>query len=532
MKLQRPTQKVILQVVLLSIIWLVGHPTPEVTARTSLSNTPATMILAEKIDHSVKAGQEKGEGPKEPAFQNGSGNYQIFLPIVLTPRPVEAEPEEIVPTGCDHTIRPKIDVADGRDNYASVDPGDIVCIKGGKVRGPLILKNFKGTAEKPIIFRNFAGQVLIDSDTWYGLRIQNSQHFVLTGTGSSDEYGFKLIHSTSHGLRISHKSENFTVDHIEVTEVAAVGIMVNTDGDCSDASNVDYDYDNDGQVVGDKDDVINRDRFVQQNSIFYHNYIHNVGTEGFYIGDSHYEEGKNLACSNGTETVYDPLLHEVHVYDNLIEDTGWDGLQVGSATEACTIHHNRIYRDSLANEPSQQSGIMNNPGSVCDIYNNYIKESGSQAIYLKAYGDNQVYNNIIENPGHLVLGSGIIIARQSSNGNIAVFNNTIIHPSEHGILHLNENGKNNIIENNLIVKLGSSAGEPIMLGYDRNVTLSNNLTKKNIDKVKFVDPLVGNYALQADSPALDAGKSQPITFDYFNAPRPQGLGFDIGAVEQ
>ena len=46
---------------------------------------------------------------------------------------------------------------------------------------------------------------------------------------------------------------------------------------------------------------------------------------------------------------------------------------------------------------------------------------------------------------------------------------------------------------------------------------------------RFVAP--GDYHLQAGSPAVDAGYAVPVTNDYEGRPRPQGQGYDIGALE-
>ncbi len=48
----------------------------------------------------------------------------------------------------------------------------------------------------------------------------------------------------------------------------------------------------------------------------------------------------------------------------------------------------------------------------------------------------------------------------------------------------------------------------------------------------FVNPAANDYHLQAKSPAIDAGTTLPqITMDLDGNPRPQGVGYDIGAYE-
>jgi hypothetical protein len=232
--------------------------------------------------------------------------------------------------------------------------------------------------------------------------------------------------------------------------------------------------------------------------------------------------------------VFEPLLKGVSVFGNLVENTGWDGLQVGSAIENCNIHHNRVIRDSQANEPNQRSGIGSGNGSSCNIYNNFIKESGSKAIRSEVYGNVKIYNNVIVSPGQkdLAQGFGIIILNQGVSGkSVHVLNNTIIYPSASGINFSFSQNSASLIQNNLIVKVDDKL--PIQTSY-RNVTVSSNLTSNNIADIRFTDPTRDNYSLQSNSPAVDTGinlSNQGITSDYTGTPRPQGQNFDKGAYE-
>ena len=444
---------------------------------------------------------------------------------------ISAKLTPVLPTTCDHVISSDISTADARKNYANVSPGDTVCIEAG-TRSALRLRNFEGTADKPITFINSGGKAIFSSTSWYGVLIQNSQYFRFTGTGSEDTYGFKVSRSQTHGIRVGWKSENFEIDHVEITGTGGTGISTQTNGVCSDGSTNDFDFDNDGTYTNDKDDVVNRDNFTQRNSVFHHNYLHNIGTEGFYLGSSFFGQEKTVSCASGNERIYNPVLHGVHVYDNVIEDTGWDAVQVGSATADCTIHHNKIYRDSLDNVKWQHAGIRNNFGSTCHIYNNLVKDSGRQGIFVDGYGGNQVYNNIIVNAGRIVADSGIYIARASQKGNLSIFNNTIINPSQYGIHYRNESGTNNVIENNLTVNPGQGTTKAIYTsGFEDNVEVANNLALESIEDVKFTNPSADDYSLQEVSPVIDVGKQQDIKIDYRDGLRPQGDSFDIGATE-
>ncbi len=461
--------------------------------------------------------------------------YKFFLPFVAV-------------TSCDHKIGPRISVADGRANYAAVKPGDRVCILAG-TRNGLTLRNFEGTAGRPITFINFGGQVIIRSTTYYGIRIHNSRFFHLTGNGDRNaRYGIIITNASSVGIDIRDKSSDFEIDHIEIADVgggaAGIGILAKTNAVCSDGSTNEYDFDRDGTIRGDPDDVVNRNNFTQYNSILHDNYVHGVGTEGFYIGSSFYL-GKKLQCSSGTETVYAPLLKGVHIYNNVVANTGWDGIQAGSAVEDCSIHHNQVYYSGQAQRLEQEYGIINTRGSVCHIYNNLVKNGGGAGIYVHGNGGNRIYNNLIVDPGQHKpaggnhYGHGIILATGSNRGNsIYVFNNTIIRPRNFGIAFHNERGTDNRIQNNIVVDPGSyvTHGKDAYIRTEglTNVTVSHNLTTRDISYVRFADPTSNNYSILSGSPAVDSGVnscSAVVSRDYVGTARPQGSNFDIGAYE-
>lgn len=474
-----------------------------------------------------------------PISQAGSGGqdtpYKFFLPLVAASSSTVA---------CDHTIGLNTVVADTRYSYSAVRPGDIVCIAAGN-RADLALRNFQGTPGNPITFVNFGGQVVIDSGITHGILVQNSRFFRLTGTGSRDiDYGIKIVGSRGDGINVGYRSSDFEVDHIEITGTGGGAITAKTRAVCSDGSSNDYDYDADGVKRGDLDDVVNRDNFTQYNSVFHDNYIHNVSTVGFYVGSSFYKEGKQLSCSSGAETVYDPEVKGVRIYNNLLVDMGRDGIQVGSATQDCEIHHNRIFRDSQADVRYQQSGVMNNPGSVCNIYNNFIKDGGGPGIYIQGNGGNIVYNNVIVNAGQnqsvgSYSGNGISIFRGSNPGNdIYVLHNTIVRPRNFGVMLASDVGSNHRIQNNIIVEPGNyqthSGSAYVQTGGRTNVVVARNFTTQILEAAKFKNPTADDYSIEWNSPAVDLGVEPAfgmVPVDYVGRARPQGDRYDAGAYE-
>src|SRR3989344_2378688 len=109
-----------------------------------------------------------------------------------------------------------------------------------------------------------------------------------------------------------------------------------------------------------------------------------------YLGYTDYGDGKT-DCSNGAN----PYPHEmdgVLVYNNIIDNTGIDGIQVGLTTGDCRIYDNTITRHDRSNSANGRSGIQVNPGHNCDVYGNFINGGyfGQGIRFFADYG--KIYN--------------------------------------------------------------------------------------------------------------------------------------------
>ncbi len=272
-----------------------------------------------------------------------------------------------------HTISLSENYIDGSTpKYSNIMPGDIVIIEPGK-REYLKFQNFKGSESQYITFTNGAGQVLIENDLSYGIAFENCQFFRFLGNGeSSIDYGIKIgrTGASASGLGLSKLSSDFEIAYIEIANTGFAGIMSKSD-----------------PVA---DGTANRGNFTQRNTVFHDNYIHETKGEGFYLGYSRFFEYKGY------------LAHEIHgikVYNNLVIDTGLDGIQVGCATQNCEIYNNTIIGSGKSKEFGQMSGIQVGGGTTGKVYNNLIKDGSGIGIFLQGYGDNEVYNNTIVNAG-------------------------------------------------------------------------------------------------------------------------------------
>ncbi|MEI6143483.1 MAG: choice-of-anchor Q domain-containing protein [Mariniphaga sp.] len=432
---------------------------------------------------------------------------------------------------CDHTITIQQTSVDG----STIHPGDIVCLEAG-TRSFLRLYNFHGTVDHPIVFINCGGEVIIrDNNTQYGISIENSSYLRLTGTGSIGvKYGVRILectHDGAMGIAVGSRSTNFELDHIEVAHTGFAGIMAKTDPQC--------------------DLSTNGDNFTQYQTIIHDNYVHDTGGEGLYIGHSFYG-GITNNCDGQDVTLIPGVLKGVRIYNNMLDNIGWDGLQVSSATEDCEIYGNKVTNYGTSGTFAQNSGIQIGGGTTGKCYNNYIANGSGNGMSIFGLGNNDIYNNIILNSGTYYynesIGSiyGIFVDDRATipNSSFNFYNNTIVNSRNDGIRFMSIISLNNKFYNNIILKPGSlgyyseysKETSYINVGSVDGVSSlqSNNFFYKDLSTILFEDALNDNYRLTKNSPAVDAGKdlaSYGINTDFDSNSRPNGKNFDLGAFE-
>jgi hypothetical protein len=258
-----------------------------------------------------------------------------------------------------------------------------------------------------------------------------------------------------------------------------------------------------------------------------------------YIGSSFYS-GETMTCDGKEVTLYPSLLSGVRVYNNIVKYSGWDGIQVGSASTDCLIMNNLVIFDSQAAVNYQMSGILIGGGSNCDCYNNYIykgKGDGIESLGLAGY---RIYNNVIVDAGRNYFPAdpskmkyGIYVNDNSCQDgkSFSILFNDIINPKTNGIRFSSIKSKKNLIASNAIINPGAgSSGYIVVTSPSCEVALKNNYLSMTQDGAGFADT---TYSLVKTSPLIDAGyvDNKQITFDYYYHPRPYGKAFDIGINE-
>ena len=385
-----------------------------------------------------------------------------------------------------------------------VQAGDTIFLLGG-TRPELKFVNIKGTKGEEVIIINKSEKVIIDTDAHTGIGFNDCAYFRLTGTGGTDNYGIEIARAGTMGVVVGEFSTDSEVDHLEIHDVGFAGIMAKTDPGCN---RKDLRY------------------FIMENLSFHDNYIYSTGGEGFYVGYSWYPS-REVECDGVNTEIFPHPIHNVKIYNNIIKDTDWDGLQVGSSPVNVKIYGNSIENYGVADQLYQNHAVQIGAGTTGEFYNNYINGGTGGGISFFGIGNNELYNNVIVSPG----GSAIYHNDKGavSGSTYKIYNNTIINPIGVGIDLNASNTTGNLIANNLIV-LGSAISD--INGINSRWNATSNLFYGNVEDGSFVDPAQDNYRLATGSGAIDNGATLSfLLFDFDFMMRPANQVFDVGAFE-
>lgn len=417
-------------------------------------------------------------------------------------KPVSVQSEAV--SGFTYTVKPSEWMVDG----TNIPAGATIFIPAG-IRGSLLLKNFNGTATAPIVIINKGGKVTISTSITasYAFKTQNCRYFKVMGTGDPTiKYGIN-INGGNLGMTMDDLSSDFEIARVEVRNSGFAGIMAKTDPSC--------------------DPATWRGHFTMRNVLLHDNYIHKTGGEGFYVGNSFYADGVSSSCGR-------VLPHDVvnlKIYLNLIDSTGSEGIQVGSAIAWCDIYNN-IVKNPGMNPMSafQDNGIQIGEGTGGRCFNNQIRNAPGNGIIVLGLGNNQVFNNYIINSK----GYGIFAdSRYTPGPNFQFVNNTIISSALGGIKLNSETIPMNTVINNVIVQSGSGLAI-IRKSSSVKLTALNNYISNDVNAIKFANYNAGDFHLLSSSPLVNAGTDAlpyGVGFDYYGNPRASAKAFDIGATK-
>ncbi len=436
-----------------------------------------------------------------------------------------------------HIIPRGTQVIDG-ENYL---PGDTLCLDAStEPEGQFFLfRNIHGDANNPIVIINSGGQINIITGHFYGIKFQNCSFIKLSGKGDqTHNYGIyisNVFNEYGTGISIDNKSTNIEIENLEIANTSIAGIYAKTE-----------------PFQGDCDNLVTRDNFTMYDIKIHDCYLHDIGEEGFYVGSSKYTgqtiyaDANTYPCSG--DMVLPHVIEGVEIYNNIVENTGWDGIQVSSTISGCLIYGNTIINDSYLGERDQMSGILIGGGSNCDCYNNKIFDGKGDGIDILGLGNHKIYNNLIVRPGKTFVPSydnpnpekhGIWVGDVSTdqNAELLIYNNTIVSPKYYGLKLANNQIGAYKVFNNIIVEPGIfTSGNDSFISISEELTIFklSNLFKQQISEIQFINSTADNFDLKFSSPAYNAGadlSSLGLTTDIEGRPRPYAGVYDIGAYE-
>lgn len=281
--------------------------------------------------------------------------------------------------GCDHVVEVGTNGVNGTE--LGFAPGDVVCVMAGSYEF-IRFREIRGEPGNPIEIKNCGGLVEIRNlDRAYALDVQGSSHdFHLSGTGDPETpYGFRISAPATEpypgiGLWMLDKSTNYEIDHVEVFDTGFAGVVAKTDPLCD----------------GSADQGV----FVQRDVHLHHLWVHDTGGEGFYVGSTQ-SNGQTISC-NGSDVLRQPhFLEGIEIDHVLVENTGWDGAQIGMAHEDCSFHDNVIHDVGLKNVEFQVQGLQIGTYSSCDIRRNVLFDGPAMGVFVLGAYDTTVADNII-----------------------------------------------------------------------------------------------------------------------------------------
>lgn len=398
-------------------------------------------------------------------------------------------------------------------------PGQVICFDALATYKTVLLKNIHGTVVDPVIIRNCGGVALIRE----GLRVAASENFRLVGDGVEDEpYGIKVSTHNSFFVLFQEFTTGFEVARVEVAGYNDQGIGEGAGfaGICVKTSPYE-----DCDLFSDS----TRTAWIMRNVSIHDNYIHDVGGEGLYIGHGFYKGRKESKCARKT---WSHSIQNLRVYNNRVENTGYDGMQIKNADKDCEVYNNVIRNFGTRNHNAHNEGLMLAEGVTGKAYNNLIDSGTGHGIMFQGMGNNDIFNNVVMNAGQDGFNaSGSKVGVYIPDGYFRIFNNTIYSSGRFGFVFYNNDGGRKIVMNNLVV----GAGQKLT---SKGAVLDSicNIFTQHAAGILFMDTLRGDLRLRKGSPAIDGGMdvrayNKDLTFDYLGNPRPLGPAFDVGAYE-
>ncbi len=350
------------------------------------------------------------------------------------------------------------------DNYTYA-PGDTFLIEAGR-RLALAFHRFHGAPDKPIVFTNHGGQVMIGDTFYYGLSFDSCSYFIVSGEGEPGcRYGIKVDGTASGmGLSIGNLSTDCEIHHVEICSTGFAGIMAKKD------------YSGSPPVPCP----------VFRNLVIHDTYIHHTGGEGMYLGETK---------SPGME------FRGVHVYNNLVAYTGWDCFQIANAVEGVDVHNNVFYVGGLEGVEYQTNGFQIGDNTVGHFHHNIVMNAPAMGFIVMGSGDILIDSNYVSGVGSY----GVFCDHRDftiDNSTIEFRDNFFSDVGEVCFFRINNDLNQIVIVGNRLD--GTNQVLSYCCGAGPNIDERNNTVGVN-EPLLFADSARGDFHLAPQSPYRGIG---------------------------
>ncbi len=305
--------------------------------------------------------------------------------------------------------------------------------------------------------------------------------------------------------------------------------------------------------------------------------VTNYGLAGIEVQKNHVRILNNKSFGNGRAGIGINFCNHVRVEGNeAYENCKWTGFSQGITAYGATgsdiyfirnISHDNYDGDDTAHCGTDGSGFLldtANPQGGAYFINNVAYNNRGFGFGVFKSNNGYFINNTSFNNGwkSIWVSECSVISTSDGTSNNLIFRNNIFaartkhpyvtsirysasHPPENVLFDHNlyyakdKDSTSEIVEMTITSALGDSTLRLNLQGFQRLYfpTDSGNVPLGWGKKSIVASPLLidwenGGFKVGSESPAIDNGSSEmaPPT-DYFNTPRPQGNGYDIGAYE-
>jgi hypothetical protein len=373
-------------------------PTPNPTTGSQTTNTPTP----------TRDQQPGSVASNTPTPTRPAGTTNTPSPTTANPSPVPTSPPGgsgggnpptyALKTTCTHTYS-----ASGFSG-ANIPKGSVICVNAGTYSN-LKINDLVGTRAEPITIINKGGQVVISGGSGFGIDFNNNKFFRLTGMGASGvEYGFKVQGGFSQGVRVDDGSNEYELDHIEITGVGiGLGSKTKSEGK--------------GGCSG-----FTQQNFTQTNTVIHNLYIHNVSSEAMYVGSNFTVHASSGQGTSSCPSELNPVLKGLWIYDNKVESFGKDGINVKGTPENCNVYNNEVNNGSTNHDSTQCGGIAQVLNTSCNTHDNTVTNQWGPGIQDNGKGGNTISKNTLNG----IQGPGIQVQNSTPGGTtVIITGNTI-----------------------------------------------------------------------------------------------------------